>query len=89
MIDFDNLPAAAPPSASKDAPKEEEEKKDTLPEKDRKVEQQFLEIYMDLLKNIMKTEAFGHKVIIDFILIFKDIYAKDFFSDHAAATLLR
>ena len=36
---------------------------------------------MDLLKNIMKTEACGHKQIIDFILIFKDIYAKDFFSD--------
>jgi hypothetical protein len=77
MIDFDN-PAPPAPPATKEVVVEE---KPQVPEKDRKIEQQFLEIYMDLLKNIIKTEACGHKLLIDFILIFKDIYAKDFFSD--------
>ena len=50
----------------------------------------FLEIYMDLLTSITKLEQqFGSKELIDFIIIFKDIYAKDFFSDDVASTLLR
>ena len=50
----------------------------------------FLEIYMELLTSITKLEQqFGSKELIDFIIIFKDIYAKDFFSDDVASTLLR
>jgi hypothetical protein len=45
---------------------------------------------MDLLTSITKLEAqFGSKELVDFIIIFKDIYAKDFFSDDVASTLLR
>jgi len=45
---------------------------------------------MDLLTSITKLEQqFGSKELVDFIIIFKDIYAKDFFSDDVASTLLR
>ena len=85
MEDFDNPP---PAPVAKAAVVQKVEVKEV--EKDRKIEQQFLEIYMDLLTSITKLEEqFASKELVDFILVFKDIYAKDFFSDDVASTLLR
>lgn len=95
MIDFDDLPAAGVQEKKKSVKKKEEESKE--PEKkDKVIEQKFLEIFMDLVKNISIAEAqsneeegFGSQELINFILIFKDIYSKDFFSDDMTSTLMR
>ena len=76
LIDFDNLP---PAGAQKKQTKVEEE-----PPADNGYERKFLDIFEDLLKLVNMTETVRSKELIDFILIFKQIQNKDFFSDEMA-----
>lgn len=56
MIDFDNLPAAGEMKKEKSVKKKVEENKEAE-KKDKVLEQKFLEVFMDLVKNISITEA--------------------------------
>lgn len=67
-----------------------EKKEEIRPEEDKKTtEQEFLEIINDLLLALVKNEDSEDKHLIDFLLVFKQIYNKDFFSDVMASTLMR
>ena len=83
LIDFD-APAAQAAAAPKAAKAKVEEVK-----QQGETEQKFLKIYDDLLLSLVKVEAFGGLRLVDFLLKYKNIYCKDFFSDDMATILLR
>lgn len=87
LIDFDSLPAAGPQAVSKSKEKKQEEvQKD---EGSKTVEHQFLQIFDDLLLLVSEAEDFNRKEFVHFLLVFRSIFSKDFFSDEMASTLLR
>ena len=83
LIDFDApaASAAAAPKATKAKVEEVKQQGET--------EQKFLKIYDDLLLSLVKVEAFGGLRLVDFLLKYKNIYCKDFFSDDMATILMR
>ena len=85
MIDFDNLPAAAP--KAKEGKKVDEKK--PVAAAVSSSEQQFMAIQDDLLKNLAKSKEFGQSPLVDFLLKFCTLQAKDFFSDEMSSILLR
>jgi len=94
LMDFDSKPAPKAverkPESAKIEVIEEPVREEKPRETDEKsTEQQFLEIINDLLLTLVKAEDAADKDLIDFLLVFKKIYNKDFFSDEMCSTLMR
>ena len=79
------MPAAGP-QATKKVEKREPEKREA---DTKSTERQFLEIFDELLRNVSITETVMSKQLVDFLIIFKQIQSKDFFSDEMATALMR
>ena len=91
LMDFDAMAVAKPKEKKVEEKKQEIiVSKPVLNQDEKSAEQQFLEIYMLLLENILKVQDnLGDKDLIDFILVFKQIYNKDFSQDEMASNLMR
>ena len=84
LIDF------SAPQVPKAAKAVKEKKEELAPaEKKDSPEQQYLQIYEQLLINVAKTESLRSEGLLDFLLVFREIYNKDFFSDNMTTTLMR
>lgn len=79
-------------SFSKAKPKKKAEPVAPSPQQpaQKPTEQKFLEIFEELLTNIVRaSDLKGDTPLIDFILVFRSIFAKDFSSDTMASNLMR